>query len=78
MKRQDMRPVEIDVSTMWTLSPDRRSIWLTLPALPLERMAIPLTIALEVDASSVDEMIDRLTVLRAQMLPALPQRSSRN
>jgi hypothetical protein len=78
MKRQDMMPMEIDVSTMWTLNYDRRSIWLTLPVLPLGRTAIPLTVALEVDASTVDEMIDRLTVLRAQVLPELPTRSSRN
>jgi hypothetical protein len=70
--------LEIDVSTMWTLNPDLQSILLTLPVLPLERMAIPLTIALELDASTVDEMIDRLTVLRAQMLPAVPKPESRH
>jgi hypothetical protein len=43
MKRKDMTPVEIDATAMWTLSPDRRSIRLTLPRLPLAHMAQPLT-----------------------------------
>jgi hypothetical protein len=73
-----MMPVEIDAATMWTLNADRRSIRLTLPRLPLAHMAQPLTIALDIKASTVDEMIDRLTVLRAQMLPARPKPASRN
>jgi len=78
MKRQHMMPVEIDAATMWTLNADRRSIRLTLPGLALAQMAQPLTIALDIEASTVDEMIDRLTVLRAQMLPAPPKPASRN
>jgi hypothetical protein len=78
MRRQDMMPVEIDATAMWTLSPDRRSIRLTLPRLPLAHMAQPLTIALDIEASTADEMIDRLTMLRAQMLPAVPKPSRRN
>jgi len=73
-----MMPIEIDAATMWTLNADRRSIRLTLPRLPLDHMAQPLTIALDIEASTVDEMIDRLTVLRAQMLPAPPKPASRN
>ena len=73
-----MMPVEIDAATIWTLNADRRSIRLTLPMLPLAHMAQPLTIALDIQASTVDEMIDRLTVLRAQMLPAPPKPASRN
>jgi len=73
-----MMPIEIDAATMWTLNADRRSIRLTLPRLPLDDMAQPLTIALDIEASTVDEMIDRLTVLRAQMLPAPPKPASRN
>jgi len=73
-----MMPVEIGVATMWTLNADRRSIRLALPRLLLEGMAQPLTIALDINASTVDEMIDRLTVLRTQMLPAPPKPASRN
>ena|SRR5215468_11171559 len=65
MRHQDMMPVKIDVTAMWTLSSDRRSIRLTLPRLPLAHMAQPVTIVLDVEASTVDEIIDRLTVLRA-------------
>jgi len=73
-----MMPIQIDTATMWTLNADRRSIRLTLPRLPLDDMAQPLTIALDIEASTVDEMIDRLTVLRAQMLPTPPKPASRN
>jgi len=39
-------PVEFDATAIWTLSPDRRSIRLTLQRLPLADMAQPLAIAL--------------------------------
>ena len=78
MRRQHKMPIEIDAATMWTLNDDRRSIRLTFPRLPLAHMTQPLTIALDIEASTVDEMIDRLTLLRAQMLPALPRPTSRN
>ena len=56
--------------TGWTARPGACS----LPALPMARIAEPLRIHLDFDAASVDEMIARLAVLRAQMLPA-PQRN---
>jgi len=71
-------PVEIDTATMWTLSPDRRSIRLTLPPLPVASAPSPLKVALDFEASTVDEMIDRLTVLRAHMLATPPKPSRRN
>jgi hypothetical protein len=39
-----MMPVEIDATAIWTLSPDRRSIRLTLQRLPLANMAQPLAL----------------------------------
>ena len=36
----------------------------------------PVNIHLDFDAGTVDEMLDRLTVLRAQMLPKLQQQRS--
>jgi hypothetical protein len=41
-----------------------------VPDLPMEGVAEPLRIHLDFDAESVDERLERLTALRAQMLPA--------
>jgi hypothetical protein len=46
--------------------------------LSLAGQAKPLFVALDFEAATVEEMIDRLTVLRAQMLPAVPKRGSRH
>ena len=78
MKREEMMPVTMDPATMWTLNADKKSVRLTLPPLPLAGHARPLYVALDFEAATVEEMIDRLTVLRAQMLPALPKPNSRH
>jgi hypothetical protein len=72
MKRDDMMPVTMDPATMWTLNADKKSVRLTLPPLPIAGQAKPLFVALDFEAATIEEMIDRLTVLRAQMLPLLP------
>jgi hypothetical protein len=74
MKREEMVPVTMDPATMWTLNADKRSVRLTLPPLPVAGQARPLFVALDFEAATVEEMIDRLTVLRAEMLPAVPKR----
>jgi hypothetical protein len=59
---------------MWTLSDDRETVRLQLPNLAVVGIPEPLRIHLDFDAASVDEMLERLTLLRAQMLPA-PRRN---
>jgi hypothetical protein len=59
---------------MWTLSPDRRQVRMAVPLLSIEGMAEPLRLHLDFDAETADAILERLTVLRSQMLPA-PQRS---
>jgi hypothetical protein len=78
MKREEMVPVTMDPATMWTLNADKKSVRLTLPPLSLAGQARPLFVALDFEAATVEEMIDRLTALRAQMLPALPKPKSRH
>jgi hypothetical protein len=78
VKREHMMPIRIDSATMWTLNADKQSVRLTLPPLPLAGQARPVYVALDFEAATVEEMIDRLTVLRAQMLPAVPKRESRH
>jgi hypothetical protein len=69
----DGMPVERGPAEMFTLH-NRETVRLQLPDLPLEGAAEPLRIFLDFDAESVDEVLERLTVLRTQMLPA-PQRN---
>lgn len=44
-----------------------------LPGLPVDCLPQPLTVKIDFDAGTIDQVIGRLTVLRAQMLPAQPE-----
>jgi hypothetical protein len=56
-------------SEMWTLSPDRRTIRMKLPELPIAGLSKPLRLCLDFDAETVDAILCRLARLRVQMLP---------
>ncbi len=73
-----MMPVKASQATMWTLSEDRWLVRLAVPPLPIAGMPEPLAVYMDFDAKSVDAMIERLTVLRSQMLPPLPAPAQRN
>jgi hypothetical protein len=73
-----MMPVDVEQEQMWTLADDRRTVRLNLPPLPLAGLAQPLNVHLDFDSKAIEEMIDRLTMLRAKMLPASPRRGERN
>ena len=62
-------PVSTTQAEMWELSPDRRTVRLNIPPVQITGRAKPLTLHLDCDAQAVDEMLDRLTVLRSQMDP---------
>ncbi|SEP26482.1 hypothetical protein SAMN02990966_04692 [Rhodospirillales bacterium URHD0017] len=74
MKPHVMMPMEHDQAQMWQLSADRRSLRMELPGLPVAGVAEPLLVKIDFDTSVVDRMIERLLVLRAQMLPAPAKR----
>lgn len=74
MKPSDMMPMEHDQSRMWQLNGDRRSVRMKLPGLPIEGLPQPIKMKIDFDAGVVDQMIERLLVLRAQMLPAPTKR----
>jgi hypothetical protein len=46
--------------------------------LPIEGLARPLTVKIDFDAGVIDQMIERLLVLRAQMIPVPLRPSLRN
>jgi len=78
MKPSDMMPIEHDQAQMWQLSADRRSVRMQLPALPVQGMPEPLRVKIHFDAGVIDQMIERLLVLRAQMLPPPPKPAQRH
>lgn len=63
---------------IWTLTTDRKLLCLNVPELPILGLPQPLRVTMHFDARTVDAMLERLTVLRAQMLPALPSARERN
>ena len=61
---------DMPAERMWTLSGDRKSIRMQVPPLRLAGVPKPLSIHLDFDAAIVDELLQRLTVLRSRMVPA--------
>ena len=61
---------EMAPERMWTMSDDLETVRLQLPPLPIDGMPEPLRVHLDFDAEMVDEILQRLTLLRAQMLPS--------
>src|SRR5262245_42254767 len=78
MKNHGMMPIPANTSTMWTLNEDRKTVRFSLPPLRHGSLPEPLMVFMDLDAGTVDEIVDRLTVLRAQMVPAPPKPASRN
>jgi hypothetical protein len=59
-------------------SADRKLVRLTVPPLRLVGMPEPLAVYMDFDAKTVDAMLERLSILRSQMLPPLPAPQKRN
>jgi hypothetical protein len=77
MKPQQVMPVAVNPTMMWTLNADKKSVRLTLPPLPIAGQAKPLFVVLNFGTATVDEIIDRLLSLRGQMQPK-PEARRRN
>jgi hypothetical protein len=54
---------------LWGLSDDQRTVRLRLPPLQLASLKRPLELHFDFEADVVDQILQRLTELRAQMLP---------
>jgi hypothetical protein len=70
--------IEANQEQMWTLRPDRKLVRLYVPDLPVAGLREPLKVVMDFDAATVDAIVDRLSVLRAQMLPKLERAKKRN
>ena len=71
-------PIEHEQEQMWTLSADRRSVRMTLPPLTVAGMPEPISVKINFDAGVIEQIIDRLTMLRLQMLPKPTPARKRN
>jgi hypothetical protein len=78
MDNEEIRPVRANQATMWTLSTDRKLVRLAVPLLRIVGFPKPLNVYMDFDAKTVDAMLERLTILRSQMLPPLPAPAQRN
>jgi hypothetical protein len=78
MDKEQMRPVRANQATMWTLSADCKTVRLAVPPLRIVGFPKPLDVYTDFDAKSVDAMLERLSILRSQMLPPLPAPGKRN
>jgi hypothetical protein len=63
---------EARIPMLWTLGDDRKSVGFAVPPLRLAGMPEPVHAFIEFDVKTVDAMLERLTILRSQMLPPLP------
>jgi hypothetical protein len=72
VKHEDTVPIEHEQVWMWTLSADRRSVRMTLPPLPVNGLSEPIDVKIDFGAGMIEQMIERLTMLRLQMLPKPP------
>ena len=68
-------PIEAPQEQLWTPSEDRRFVRLSLPPLPIEGLPEPGRVNMDFDAGTIDQIIERLSVLRARMLPAPAKRN---
>ena len=71
MSDDNRMPVAIEPEQAWALSADRQSVRFHIPPVPIMGLPEPLRLHLDFDAEALDEMMERLAALRAQMLPAL-------
>ena len=66
----DGMPLGDRSAMMWSVSEDRRTARAHLPPLRLSGTQKPLIISFDLDAKAVDDLLQRLAEVRAQMLPA--------
>ena len=78
MNKEDMMLIPAERPAIWGLSADRKTVRLALPPLPIAGQPEPITVYVDFNVDTLDAMLERLTILRAQMLPPLPAPITRN
>ena len=67
MDQDDVMPIDVAKEMVWALSPDRKTVRLSLPPLALDGLPEPIKIDVDMDVAIVDAILDRLVDLRSQM-----------
>ena len=62
----------------WKVMRMERKDMMRVEALQPTDKADPIRACVDVDAAAIDAMLNRLTILRSQILPPLPARAKRN
>jgi hypothetical protein len=78
MDKRETMPMKASQATLWTLNSGLKTVRLAIPPLRIVGFPEPLDVYMDFDAESVDAMLERLTVLRSQMLPPMPAPAKRN
>ena len=61
--------IKHNAEQMWRIASDRRFVRFALQELAVPGRKDPLKVDIEFDAAAVDRIIERLLILRSQMLP---------
>jgi hypothetical protein len=78
MNKEDIVPIAAERPTVCRLSADRKTVRLALPPLPIAGQPEPIALYVDFNADTLDAMLERLSILRGQMLPSLPAPNKRN
>ena len=73
-----MMPIAVKQASMSTLSADRKTVCLAVPPLLVAGLPKPINVVMDFDATTVDAMLERLSILCSQMLAGLPPPKKRN
>jgi hypothetical protein len=67
MDQHDVLPDDVAKEMVWTLSPDGKTVRLSLPPLTLDGLPELIKVSMDLDVATVDVILDRLVDLRSQM-----------
>jgi hypothetical protein len=71
MNEENMMLIPAERAATWRLSADRKTVRLALPPLPIAGQPEPIKIYVDFNADTIDATLERLSILRGQMLPPL-------
>jgi hypothetical protein len=78
MNEENMMLIPAERAAIWRLSADRKTVRLALPPLPIAGQPEPIKIYVDFNADTIDATLERLSILRGQMLPPPPAPAKRN
>jgi len=77
-EQENLVPIEAEQKQIGVLLPGRKKVRMMVPDLPIAGLSQPLRVHMDFDTGTVDQILDRLTILRSQMLPRPQAPKKRN